>query len=117
VKSVIDGIESVGMLASHPAALRRDQLDVDLMGQAGGDLVLHSRRGAGLSPARTAGQSPIRVGQYRRATLPRSCSAAYAVAGKFSRLRRDVDPVQAGRVLTQDLAFDLKGQIDVVFLF
>jgi hypothetical protein len=41
VKSVIDGVESVGMLASRPAALRRDQLDVDLMGQAGGDLVLH----------------------------------------------------------------------------
>jgi hypothetical protein len=29
------------MLASRPAALRRDQLDMDLMGQAGGDLVLH----------------------------------------------------------------------------
>ena len=41
VKSVIDGVESVGMLASRPAALCRDQLDVDLMGQAGGDLVLH----------------------------------------------------------------------------
>ena len=32
-------------------------------------------RGAGLNPSRTAGQSSIRVGQYRRAALPRSPSA------------------------------------------
>ena len=41
LKSVIDGVEAVGMFARRPAALRRDQLDVDLTGQAGGDLVLH----------------------------------------------------------------------------
>src|SRR5580704_1232415 len=35
-------------------------------------------------------------------------SAAYPVAAQFGRLRRDVDPVQARRVLTQDLAFDLE---------
>jgi hypothetical protein len=40
VKRVIDGIELVRMLASRPAALRRDQLDMDLVGQAGADLVL-----------------------------------------------------------------------------
>ena len=40
MKRVIDGIELVRMLASRPAALRRDQLDMDLVGQAGADLVL-----------------------------------------------------------------------------
>ena len=35
VKGVIDGVEAVGMLARRPPALRRDQLDVDLTGQAG----------------------------------------------------------------------------------
>src|ERR1700726_4455265 len=41
LKSAIDGVEAVGMFARRPAALRHDQLDVDGMGQAGGDLVLH----------------------------------------------------------------------------
>src|SRR5262249_31929943 len=40
-KSVIDGVEVVGMLAYHPPALRRDQLHVDATGQPGSDLVLH----------------------------------------------------------------------------
>src|SRR5215831_15371257 len=40
-KSVIDGVEVVGMLAYRPPALRRDQLHVDATGQPGGDLVLH----------------------------------------------------------------------------
>ena len=51
-----------------------------------------------------------------RTQCPWSPSTAYPVAAQSGRLRGDIDPVQAGRVLTQDLAFDLEGQIDVVFL-
>src|SRR5207245_2840934 len=41
VKGVIDGVETVRMLARCPPALRRDQLYVDGTGQPGRDLVLH----------------------------------------------------------------------------
>ena len=54
---------------------------------------------------------------YGHAALPRSPSVAYPVAAQFDRLRGDVDPIQASRVLTQDLTFDLEGQVHMVFLF
>jgi hypothetical protein len=38
---------------------------------------------------------------------PRSPSAGYPVTAQSGRLRSDIDPVQAGRVLAQDFTFDL----------
>src|SRR6516225_3065607 len=46
-----------------------------------------------------------------------SASAAYPIPAQLGRLRRDVDPVQAGGVFAQDLALDLESQIHVVLLF
>jgi hypothetical protein len=60
---------------------------------------------------------PKRVDQHRSATLRRSHSNAYPVSPQLGRLRRDVDPVQTGGVLAQDLPLDLEGQIHVVLLF
>ena len=58
-------------------------------------------------------QAVISVG----VALPRSQSDANPVLSELGRLRRDVDPVEASDVFTQDLPLDLEGQIYVVFLF
>jgi hypothetical protein len=59
-------------------------------------------------------------GHNRRCTAAgsrRSPSGGYPVLAKLGGLSRYVDPVQAGDIFTQDLAFDLQGQIHVVLLF
>jgi hypothetical protein len=47
----------------------------------------------------------------------RSPSETYPVPAELGRLGRDIDPIEAGGVFAQDLALDLKGQIDVILLF
>src|SRR5712691_3810562 len=47
----------------------------------------------------------------------KSPSETYLVPAELDRLGRDVDPIEAGGVFAQDLALDLKGQIDVILLF
>ena len=69
----------------------------------------------GSRPSRTAWQSPKRLGH--RAALPRLSSAAYPIAAQFGHLRGDVDSIQATSVFTQYLAFDLDGEVHMVFLF
>jgi hypothetical protein len=73
--------------------------------------------GPRLEPIEAAGQRPKSVGHHCRATSPRSPSAADPVPAQLGALRRDVDPVEASGVFTQDLPLDLRGQIYVVFLF
>src|SRR6266478_8094331 len=51
------------------------------------------------------------------AELSRLLSDGDPVPAELGGLRCDVDPVEAGDVFAQDLALDLEGQIDVVFLF
>ena len=55
-----------------------------------------------------------------RFVLTRACGSAAGgetVAGELGSLRGDVDAIKASGVFTEDLAFDVVGQIDMVFLF
>src|SRR6516225_12335670 len=53
---------------------------------------------------------------HRRGHRPPLRSEAYPVPAQLGRLRRDIDSVKASGVFTQELALDLRRQIDVVLL-